>query len=385
MFTLFSKKKRSSLYDELAIRDTMSKMLGYMSVLPDPDPILQKTGKSIEVYRDLISDAHVFANIQQRKSGTASLKSRIIAPEHSESIKTVFSQVVSSIDIGKLIHQILDAPMFGYSVLEVIWKKENGLVIPEQIEEKPQEWFSFDMNNKLLFRNYRHDEIILPDYKFLLVQSKSSYLNPYGEKALARCFWPVTFKRSGLQYWVLFTEKYGIPFLVAKQPRSYTEADSSVLLQALDKMMQDTYAVIPDDSSVSFTDGSRAYTSDVFKKLLEFCNNEISKALLSQTLTTEVQSKGTYAASQTHKEMLANLIKQDTRLVEKTINQLFQWIWKLNFDSITPGTAPIFELFDEAETNKHIADRDLILNKQGIKLSKEYYKRVYNLSDGDFI
>ena len=374
-----------NLTRDIANRKYMNDLPYLLNRLPDPDPILQKTGKSIAAYRDLTSDPHVYANMQQRKSGTASMKWQLMKNRAGDDDLLFIKRIFESIDIDKLILQILDAIFYGYSILEIVWMEKDGRFIPVKIEEKPQEWFSFDSTNTLrLVESFGSEGILLPPYKFLCALHQPTYINPYGEKTLSRCYWPVTFKRSGLQFWVTFSEKYGLPFLVAKEPRTYTNEESQALLASLEKMLQDTIAVIPDDSSIEFIESSHAYSGDVFKKYLEFCNSEISKAILSETLTTEVTDKGTYAAAKTHRDILHHLVQGDKRLVEKTINKLIAMIWELNFPSFAGADMPLFQLYAEDEIHKSLAERDKILQKQGVVFQKEYFKRYYNLKEDEF-
>lgn len=382
---LLSKIPTQNLTRDIANRKYMNDLPYLLNYLPDPDPILQKTGKSIEAYRDLTSDPHVYANIQQRKSGTASMKWQIMKNSASDDELFFIKKIFESIDVDKLILQILDAIFYGYSILEIVWMEKDGHFIPHKIEEKPQEWFSFDSGNTLrLVESFGSEGILLPPYKFLCAFHQPTYINPYGEKTLSRCYWPVTFKRSGLQFWVTFSEKYGLPFLVAKEPRTYTNEETQALLQSLEKMLQDTIAVIPDDSSIEFIESAHAHSSDVYKKYLDFCNSEISKAILSETLTTEVTDKGTYAAAKTHRDILHHLVQGDKRLVEKTVNKLIAMIWELNFPVLTGTTIPLFQLYAEDEIHKSLAERDKILQKQGVIFQKEYFKRYYNLKEDEF-
>jgi phage gp29-like protein len=181
-----------------------------------------------------------------------------------------------------------------------------------------------------------------------------------------------------------FTEKYGLPFLLGKQPRNTEKSDTNSLLDSLEKMLTDTMAVVPDDSSVSFLEGSKSYSSDVYKKFLEFCNSEISKAILSQTLTTEIQGSGTYAASKTHFEVYDLLIQGDKRLVEKTLNKLIATACGLNFASVAVSELPSFELYEESDVKATLAERDTLLQKQGVQFTAAYYQRYYNLKDDEF-
>ena len=50
-----------------------------------------------------------------------------------------------------------------------------------------------------------------------------------------------------------------------------------------------------------------------------------------------------------------------------------------------PGPpAPEFVFFEEENLQKERAERDEILNRQGVRFTDKYFQRVYNLDEGDF-
>ncbi|GMU86960.1 MAG: hypothetical protein AMXMBFR48_22010 [Ignavibacteriales bacterium] len=334
----------STLTREIAMRQSADFYLRFLSTLPDPDPVLQKTGKGIEAYRELTTDAHLYAAIQQRKAGVLSLPGYIDADEF---LLNILEPLLERLDQDALISQILNAPLFGYTVLEIVWEPvyigSRKWILPARVEEKPQEWFRFDQTNSLRYLSGNAAEgTPLPEKKFLLAQNDATYINPYGEKVLARCYWPVIFKKSGLEFWVMFTERYGLPFVIGKQPTASTEEEQAELLAKLDEMIHSSAAVIPDNSSVDIISFPSGASIDAYRYFLEFMNSEISKAVLTQTLTTELQQRGSYAAARTHSAQLAKLHLADARLAEKTINRMLRWIVEINTSSLTTHPMPRF-------------------------------------------
>jgi len=376
-----------TLTSEIATRQNFDKIVSYWNMLPDPDPILRKIGKDITTYRELMTDPHLFSTIQQRKSGVLSLNWELQQLDSTQGEYDFINSFLNSVNLENLMDQILNTSLFGFTVFEIIWKKEGNYLIPERIDEKPQEWFFFDQYNNLNYKKKfnpnlgTNDGEIVNPLKFILVQHKPTYSNPYGERVLSRCFWPVTFKRGGLKFWITFTEKYGNPFLVGKLPRGSAQTDIDNLLTSLENMIQDAVAVIPDDSSIDIKEAQRSSSVEVFKELMNFMNSEISKAILTQTLTTEVQDTGTYAASKTMSDMLANIQQTDQRLVERAVNKIVDLIYQVNFNSTNK---PKFILYADEDVDKILAERDQILVNTGIKFTKDYYIRNYNLLPEDF-
>ena len=185
------------LSEEIATRKRALNFYSLANILPDPDIVLRKQGKDIKIYKELLCDPHVFACTQSRKAGVLSLDWDINrGVENNDSSIDDLKNLLKSLDIHKLISDILDATQYGFQPLEIIWEKsKSGHILPAKVIAKPQEWFCFDDDNNLKFRtkdNYFGE--VVPDKKFLLAQNNPSYNNPYGERTLSRVFWAVTFK-----------------------------------------------------------------------------------------------------------------------------------------------------------------------------------------------
>ena len=374
---------KKQLSEEIATR---KRSLNYyslaMTYLPDPDIVLKKQGKDMKVYKELLCDSHVFACVQSRKAGVLSLEWEINRGLDKDETAEKVIEIIKKLDIYRLINDILDATLFGFQPIEIIWGRVDNLVLPIELKAKPSEWFCFDDENQLKFRTKEHyfgEE--LPSKKFLCPQANPSYENQYGERNLSRVFWPVTFKKGGLKFWVIFTEKYGIPHLIGKHPRGASEEETDRLAGLLEQMVQDAIAVIPDDSSVEIQEANKSSSAEIFEKLMDKMNAEISKAILGQTLTTEVGSTGSYAASNTHFAVRQDIIDADKKMVEKTINKLIQWIYEINFSN---KDIPVFEMFEVEDIDLGLAQRDKILSETGVKFTKEYFIKNYGLEEDDF-
>ena len=363
----------------------------WLKMLPDPDPVLFKLGKDKTVLKELLSDDHLSSCITRRKMGVKSMEWRII--KHERTTENELSLINNAINlliengcrIKDLISSSLNPILWGYSVFEIIWVNNNGYWLPKSFSEKPREWFYFDDNNCITYKpNNSQTAINLTQdkykFKFILLQNEPSFENPYGEKALSKCFWPVTFKKGGLKFWSVFVEKYGMPFILAKQPRSIDNDNSINLLNKLENMVQDAIAVIPDDSSVEFKESKGNISSDVYERFINQQNNAISKAILTNVFSTEYQSNGGYATAKSGLESEKLLAKEDKDFAEQLFNTLFKYIIELNTGN---KYAPQFKLFEEDEAKKDFAERDALLTNN-ISFNKQYYHRVYNIPLNEF-
>lgn len=386
-------KATKGLTDHIASRDRSPDFTALGMYLPNPDPILKKMGKDVAVYRDLRSAAPVGGAIRRRKAAVKGMEWRLVdsvtgqtgtrADQKASPRAMMLAQdALAGLKLDAVIGEMLDAPLFGWTPMEVMWAPVDGALLPVNLVGKPHEWFHFDPEGLLRFRSRTaplYGEELQPR-KFLVPRQDATYANPYGFADLSMCFWPTTFMRGGLKFWVTFAEKYGTPMLVGKQPRSAGTKETDQLLDQLEAMVQDAVAVIPDDSSVDIKEsGGKSDAAGAYRELLVFCRSEISIALLGQNQSTEANSNK--ASATAGLEVTRDLRDGDARLVEESINQLLRWITDLNEGEQAP--APRIELYEEQEVTEVQAKRDEALSRSGVTFAAQYWEREYNLQPGD--
>ena len=349
---------------------------GFGGWLPNPDPILRKMGKQISVYRELLRDELVGSFVRRRKAAVARLDWKLSGDEVDERVLDfVENWLVADVDVYKFCKDIMNAAFFGYQPIEIIWQKGSQW-LPSEIVAKPQEWFAFNDDRELIFTENGLSQEPLPPYKFLCPRHEDDYLNPYGLGDLGLVFWLVTFKRGGLKFWVSFTEKYGAPWLIGKEPRSNTHSDTEKLLDALEALVSNSVGTIPNDSSVEIHEASGKSSSvDAFDKLLKECKSGINIALLGQDQTTDKETN--HASASAGLEIADDIRDSDRRIVEAAFNELIEWVVSLNFGDVV---CPKFELFENEEAGtKERAERDNMLSGAGVKFTS------HGLEDGDIV
>lgn len=383
-FVSFGEAKRrvSTLGEEVATRARSMDVAGFSFLLPNPDPILKRQGKDIRVYRDLRSDAHVGGCIRRRKASVKKLERRMVPGKAGARAVRRAEDLFAALDMDRVMNEVLDGVLFGWQPLELMWGYRAGALQPLDVVGKPGEWFTFDNQAQLRFRSREHPlygEAVEPR-KFLLARQEASYANPYGFADLSMCFWPTVFKRGGLKFWVTFTEKYGTPWLVGKQPRGTPGPEVDALLDKLEAMIQDAVAAIPDDSSIDILEaGDKGASAELYKELLMFCRSEVSIALLGQNQSTEASS--THASAKAGLEVAEAIRDGDARMVEATFNQMLRWVTDLNEGENAP--APTVELYEEEAVNTAQAERDSKLKSAGVNFTQQYWMRTYKLEKGD--
>jgi len=356
-------------------------------MLPQPDL------KSIPVskLRALFKDPHVRACISSRKAATKKLHIRIKDKPEDPKQTEFMKESIKRLDLSEIVDDVLDTPLFGRQTFEVVWDKD---FLPTQVVGKPKELFDYDKDGKLCYHPNSYDFIDLPEKNFITLYHGHKWGVNNGDAILESVFWPVFFKKTGAKFWAQFMEKYAVPWLIAKYRRGASDDEIDELYNAAENMIQAAVAAIPDDGSMEIVEASgKAASADVFEKNMRFHNAEISKALLGATMTIEQGENGARAVSETHMDIRQDIVDADSILVLNLFQQIVNWIDELHFGQTADH--PEVELYDPAEEKKEKADeakaksetaeRDLKLKQHGVKLSEQYFTRVYGFQEGDFI
>jgi phage gp29-like protein len=362
--------------------------VGWMGLFPDPDPVLLKTGDGVSVLRALLGDWKVISSIQSRKLGTLKKRDYVLEAGHAEGKSPEAESVrvckdldedLKTIDIYNLFSQVLDAPYFGSTFVEVIWRPEAGRMRIEALNPRPVEWFGFDSKHEPRYRGTGELMEAVPYGKLVIARHFPDATNPYGLRLLSRCLWPVAIKKGGVRFWTTFCERFGMPWVVGKAPTGSSKEDRSEILSSLALMVQDAVAVVSGGTEVDIH-GVDSKGGDLHPSLIEYMDKAIAMVLMGQTLTADIGDVGSKAASQTHAETLNDYREADETLIVMFMQQLGDLYAEINSPT---AASPTFR-FREPEDYGAQADLDGKLYKVGVKFQPVHFVRRYNLAEDEF-
>ncbi|MGP6085309.1 phage portal protein family protein, partial [Pseudomonas aeruginosa] len=149
---------------------------------------------------------------------------------------------------------------------------------------------------------------------------------------------------------------------------------------SLEQMVQDAVAVVPNDSSVEIKEAAgKTGSAEVYRELLMYCRSEINVALLGQNQTTEATS--TRASAQAGLDVTDDIRDGDASIVAAALNAAIRLVVDLNFGENVE--APVYELWEQEQIDKTLAERDKSLTDSGVRFTEQYWARTYNLQAGD--
>lgn len=366
---------------------------GWLNTLPDPDPVLRKRGDDASILAELSADDQVATAMLSRKNRVLNCPHftlRAGAPEGREPDKTAqllferFMRDLERANLRSIISAMLDAPFYGYTPLELVWKFSGDWWHLVDIVARPFQWFRFNSKNEPVFvgeyGSYCAEPIDLPPGKFVFVTHHATYDNPYGLRLLSRCLWPVSFKRGGLGFYARFVERHGMPWVVGMAPSQASDVEKRQIARDLSRMVQDAVAVVPYGSEIKLESAGQTQ-SEIHEKFLSRQDKAISKILMGQTLTVEMEGKNSQAAAQTHNEVAEGLADADKAMVVDAWNEI-AWLYA-QVNATSDVLAPI-AMYDEPEDLNQQADLDKKLTEIGVQFKEEHFTEVYGLKEGEF-
>jgi phage gp29-like protein len=183
----------------------------------------------------------------------------------------------------------------------------------------------------------------------------------------------VIWKNNAMGAWAEFAEIFGVPIRITK-----TDVRDEVTRKNAENMMKNmgvaSWSVLDLNDNIELIEASRTDSFNVFDKMVERCNSEISKIILGQTGTTD--EKAYSGSSNVHQEIANQIGQQDMLWMQFVVNgQLLPMMNNLGF-----GFDGLEFEFDTTESLP-IAEQAKIDASfmPYVKFNKEYLEDKYNI------
>jgi phage gp29-like protein len=162
----------------------------------------------------------------------------------------------------------------------------------------------------------------LEPFKFIVHCSKAKSGLPIRGGLARAAGWSYLFKNYVLKDWITFAEVFGQPLRLGKYGAGATEADKQALLSAVANIGTDAAAIIPDSMIIEFTEARQSGSAELYERFCEYLDRQVSKAVLGQTLTTELpRGSGSRAAAQVHDAVRRDILASDARRLGDTLTR----------------------------------------------------------------
>lgn len=320
--------------------------------------------KLFDLYSDILMDTHLTCVIEKRKN--AVLCSEIEFRRNGKPDDAVNAQIASPW-FSNLISDILDAKFWGFTLCQFY---KNG------------EWIDYDLIprkhidpvRRLILRHQTDIKgTSWEEYPDLLFVGTE---NEFGLLAKAAPW--VIYKRNTTSDWAQFSEVFGMPI----QEYIYETDDDESRQRAInDAANAGSLAVFvhSKDTELQLREaGNKTGSADIYERLCERCNNEISKLILGNTLTTESSENGTQALGIVHKKVEDKVAQSDRRYILNVLNyELTDILTSMGID--TTGGEFCFPEPKEIDANTKMSILTQLRNTFNLPVDDEYLYKEFGI------
>lgn len=262
--------------------------------------------KLYDLYTDILMDTHLSSVIEKRINAVSSAD---IEFRRNGKVDDGIVQQLRSPWFDRLVRDILESQLWGFSLCQ--FYKQDG-------------WINYDLIPRKHVDPYRriilhHQEDITgiswDEYPDLLFIGQKDNLG-----LLAKAAPWVIYKRNNVADWAQFCEVFGMPLREYVYETDDDMARSRAIQDAQQEGSLATF-IHSKDTSLKLVDSeNKTGSSELYDKLCETCNAELSKLILGNTLTTEAGKNGTQALGTVHKKEENTLAKNNRKYVLNVLN-----------------------------------------------------------------
>lgn len=370
----------------------------YDRLLPSDDTLLTRGGgnaRGLKLYDELERDPKVWEAFQKRKLALTARNWKVSPPEGDTSraakkAADMVSNQFQELGFDALTTTMLDATIKGLTTHELMWRRDGSeIVMDEAIDVEPwifqfmfepaEDDFIFARTGVRLLTagNYNAGEKV-PQRKFLMHRFGAKYNNPWGLGLGTRLFWPVFFKRQGIQFWLAFAERFGTPVPVGKYPNNAMPAERATLKSALRAFQQEASIMVPAGMDISLLEAARSGI-DTYEKLCRYMDEQIEGIILGKA--NAPGSGGALASAiNIDNEVRLELTKADGDLLSDTLNRsAVRWI--INYNMPGAPCPRVTRIIEEPKDLKAMAETKKLLFDMGFRPTLESIKQDFG---GDY-
>lgn len=395
---LFESKRIAPIKEEIAVAQVQDKYSEYPSDGLTPQALAEIFKKAdsgdVESQMELFEefeekDPHLFSQLQTRKNAVTGLDYEIIPftdDERDKEIAEAVKEQINSLENFEDIEMdLLDAIGKGFAVSEILWDTDGQNTIIKDVISRHQKRFFWDaVDDSFQVRTKEFPNgLRLPENKFIVHRYKARSGHPARAGVLRVIAWMYLFKNYDIKDWVAFAEVYGMPLRLGKYAPGASDEDKAALMRALVSLGVDAAGIIPDGTTIEFITTEKTSSTDLYEKLARYCDEQISKAVLGQTLTSD-SGGGSFAQSKTHNEVRHDLTVADCKALAATLRRdLIRPLVLFNFGE-TKRIPYIRYDCEEASDLKETAEIiGTLIEKTGLKIPTSYLYKKFSIPKPD--
>ena len=323
-----------------------------------------------DIYNSIITtDGHLSGIINKRLSA--------VARERFEFVKD-----------GKPVEEVnqqIRSPWFRSFIKEAINSKLWGFTLC-QFKRDEKGWITFDLIDRKHFDPVKQQILLYEtDVDGVPLEAFSNCLvicdNPRGLGLLATCAPYALYKRGNIGDWAQFCQIFGMPI----REYTYTAGDHEArrrLLEDARKQGVNAVYIHPDGSGMTLHEAQgKSGTNDLYERFTANCNDEMSIAVLGNTLTTKSDTNGTQALGTVQAKEQMKITEDDIQYILDILNYEMTDIFAaLGVNTEGGEFVHVEPKYADKQVQINVVSK---LKEMGLPMSDEYLYETFDIAKPD--
>ena len=322
-----------------------------------------------DLYAEMRLDGHLSSVSNKRVMGVSNAQWQFLGADGTPN-KFINENVVDTTCFRDLLCSHVDSVLEGYRMVDNYWEngKYSNFVVPTKHMRPRLGVVAFEQTS---------DEGV-NIREGLYAQTVMEIGNPFNLGLFLAAAQYVIYKRGGFADWANFVEVFGQPIVDAEWDGT-DEKQRVQLEEAIDKMGNGGKIVRPAGSKINLMESRANANGDMQNKFVDQLNEEISKAILGQTGTTESSEGSGYAQSKTMADVEDDINLDDIIRTRQSLNTRFVEIMVNLGIPGAKGGKFIIKGFDEEDiSDKDSLEMDIaMLTDAKVPLGDDYFYERY--------
>jgi hypothetical protein len=289
---------------------------------------------------------------------------------------------------GKPVDEINDqirSPWFRRFIKEAVNSKLWGFSL-FQFSRDERGWITFDLIDRKHFDPVKREVLLYEtDVNGAPLEAFANCLlvcdDPRGLGDLATCTPYALYKRGNIGDWAEFCQIFGMPIREYTYPAGDEEARKR-LLQDARKQGANAVYIHPEGSQMTLHESSqKSGTNDLYERFCAACNDEMSIAVLGNTLTTKSDTNGTQALGTVQAKEQMKITEDDVQFVLDLLNYDMTEIFAaLGVDTTGGEFVRVEEKYTDKQVQINVVSK---LKELGLPMSDDYLYRTFDVEKPD--
>ena len=319
-----------------------------------------------DIYHSIITtDGHLSGIIQKRLSAVA--RERFEFQRDGKPVDEVNEQIKS--------------PWFRAFIKEAVNSKLWGFTLC-QFKRDERGWITFDLIDRKHFDPVKRQVLLYEtDVEGVPLDAFANCLvicdNPRGLGSLATCAPYALYKRGNLGDWAQFCQIFGMPI----REYTYTAGDEEAwrrLLKDAAKQGANAVYIHPEGSAMTLHEAQgKSGTNDLYERFTANCNDEMSIAILGNTLTTKSDTNGTQALGTVQAKEQLKITDDDVQFILDLLNYDMADIFaSLGVNTEGGEFVRVEQKYQDKQVQINVVSK---LKEMGLPMSDDYLYKTFDV------